>query len=337
MANFTQLNLDNPAPKSHKNIQDIFATEKVLFCSGVLAIAAISGILLLVANGCSRGSRSVGVNPEPAAPITSSPLVPSSAPVVAAVQPPAVAPRPAHKRVQHRAPLAAYTQPAYGVSFRYPKSYILKTGDEPQKDLAGLGPVQTAFVEPGAVTLAALELPRASYPGTDFTSAFFSLSVNSAISPQQCQRFAFPMPEHPENEPATVSNVKIAGKDFAMIEDFGNAANSDPRTKYFHHFENGICYEFGIRLNTTGADIAGLKPVNRSLVFGRLEQVLASVKLQPPEAQTAKTSGTNAPEARTQIAKAPEAKAAEPKASGTKSLDVVKDAPTAPMPDNNHQ
>ncbi len=66
MANFTQLNLDNPAPKSHKNIQDIFATEKVLFCSGVLAIAAISGILLLVANGCSRGSRSVGVNPEPA-------------------------------------------------------------------------------------------------------------------------------------------------------------------------------------------------------------------------------------------------------------------------------
>lgn len=332
MANFTQLHLGNNSPKSNKNIKDIFATEKILFCSGVLAIAAISGILLLVSNGCSKGSpKSTVVNSEPTGPVTSGPIVPS-APTVAAAQPPVVTPKPAKKRVQHKAPMATYTEPAYGVSFRYPKGYILKTGDEPQKDLAGLGPAQTDFIEPGAITVAALELPRASYPGTDFTSAFFSVSVNSAISQEQCELFAFPKSEHPENEPGAVSKVKIAGKDYAMVEDFGNAAKNDPRTKYFHHFENGNCYEFGMGLSTTDADIAGLKPVNRSLVFGRLEQILASVKLQPVEApQVAKASEAKVSE----VSKAPEEKTAETKASDAKAPEVLKDAPASPMPENN--
>ena len=66
------------------------------------------------------------------------------------------------------------------MSFNYPRNYILKTGDEPQEmDLAGLGQLKTNYVQPGAVTVAAIELPRSSYPGTDFTSAYFGVSVNS--------------------------------------------------------------------------------------------------------------------------------------------------------------
>lgn len=282
MANFTQLHLNNNPQKSDKQIKEIFATEKALFGAGVLAIATISGVLLLVTNGCSKGSsKTAVVSSEPASPITPSAIVPSATPVATSVSAAAVAPKPAKKRVQRKAPMATYSEPDYGVSFRYPKGYLLKTGDEPQRDLAGLGPVQTDFVQPGAVTVAALELPRASYPGTDFTSGFFSVSVNSAISQEQCEQFAFPRVEHPENQPGTASKVKIAGNDYMMVEDFGD--NKSAHSKYFHHFENGNCYEFGMGLNTTDDNIAGLKPVNRSLVFGRLEQILASVKLQPVE------------------------------------------------------
>jgi cell division septation protein DedD len=345
MANFTQLHLSNNSQKSDKNIKDIFATEKFLFGTGVLAIAVISGILLLVTDGCSKSSKSAAMNSEPTSPITQNAIVPSPASAIAAAQPPAVTPKPAKKRVQRKAPMTTYTEPAYGVSFRYPKNYALKTGDEPQRDFAGLGPIQTDFIEPGAVTVAALELPRASYPGTDFTSGFFSVSVNSAISQEQCELFAFPKVEHPENDPGAVSKVKIAGKEYAMVEGFGNAGKNDPHTKYFHHFENGSCYEFGMGLNTTDADIAGLKPVNRSLVFGRLEQILASVKLQPVEkpqvakasegklSEVAKASETKPSE----VAKTQEAKPAETKASDTKTPEVVKDAPANPMPENNQQ
>ena len=306
MANFTQLHLNHNPEKSDKKIKDIFATEKALFGAGVLAIATISGVLLLVTNGCSKGSsKAAVVSSEPASPITPSAIVPSAGPVATAVQP-AVTPKPAKKRVQRKAPMATYTEPDYGLSFRYPKGYLLKTGDEPGRDVAGLGPVQTDFVQPGAVTVAALELPRASYPGTDFTSGFFSASVNSAISQEQCEQFAFPKVEHPENQPGSASKVKIAGTDYMMVEDFGDSKSA--HAKYFHHFENGNCYEFGMGLNTTDDNIAGLKPVNRSLVFGRLEQILASVKLQPIEVH--------------EVAKVPEA---------------TKDAPAQPAADSSKE
>ena len=45
--------------------------------------------------------------------------------------------------------------------------------------------------------------------------------------------------------------------------------------------ESGNCYEFSAGLGTTDANVAGLKPVSRSLVFGRLEQILSSVKVKP--------------------------------------------------------
>ena len=178
--------------------------------------------------------------------------------------------------------MSSYSAPAYGVSFRYPKNYVLRTGDESHRDLVAGGPVQTNFVEPGAVTVAAIELPKSSYPGTDFTSGFFSMSVNSALSQAQCEQFAFPKSEHAENgQPEAPAKVKLGGNEFAMVEDIGDSEKNQPHMKYFHHYENGNCYEFGMGLSTTDDSVAGLKPVNRSLVFGKLEQILATVKVKP--------------------------------------------------------
>jgi hypothetical protein len=282
MANFTELHLSN-TPHDPKKIQNntrkSLSKEKALFGAGLIAVTAVSGVFLLITNGCSKGSsKAPSVITEPTA---INPGINNPAPVASAVQPPAVMPKPAKKRVQRKAPMASFTEPTYGVSFKYPKNYILKTGDEPQLDLAGLGPAKTDFVQPGGVTVAAIELPRSSYPGTDFTSAYFGVSVNSTLSQAQCEQFAFPKSEHPENEPGTVSKVKIAGTDYAMVEDQGGSDKQESHLKYFHHFENGNCYEFSMGLGTVDSNLAGLKPVNRSLVFGRMQQMLASVKLQP--------------------------------------------------------
>jgi hypothetical protein len=129
-------------------------------------------------------------------------------------------------------------------------------------------------------------VPRSSYPGTDFTSGFFAISMNSSLSREQCEQFAFPKSEPSDNKSGAVStpavaNVKIAGLNYAMIEDVGDSQKKESHLKYFHHFENGNCYEFSMGVGTVDDNLAGLKPVNRSLVFGKLEQILASVKLQP--------------------------------------------------------
>jgi len=287
MANFTQLHLGNNSPQhpAHKNAQEkkSLSKEKALFGAGLLAVTVMSGIFLLITNGCSKGSSKPASIEQPT-PINPQTVTTPAIPAVAAVQPQAVTPKPAKRRVQHKPPMATYTEPSYGVSFRYPKSYILKTDDEQELDLSELGLVRTDFIQPGGLTVAAIEMPRSSYPGTDFTSAFFSVSVNSSLSQDQCQQFAVTKSEHAENELEVPAKVKLGGTDFTMVENFGDSANKEPRMKYFHHFENGICYEFGMGLGTVDDNVAGLKPVNRSLVFGKLEQILASVKLQPVSA-----------------------------------------------------
>jgi hypothetical protein len=284
MANFTQLHLSNNTPQhpAHKNPQEkkSLSKEKALFGAGLLAVTVMSGVFLLITNGCSKGSTKPASIEQPT-PINPQIAMTPAISAVAAVQPPAVTPKPARKRVQHKAPMATYTEPSYGVSFRYPKSYILKTDDEQELRISELGSVQTDFIQAGGVTVAAIEMPRSSYPGTDFTSAFFSVSVNSSLSKDQCQQFAFPKGAHNENEAGVPAKVKLGGTDFTMVEDFGDSAKKEPRMKHFHHFENGNCYEFSMGLGTVDDNVAGLKPVNRSLVFGKLEQILASVKVQP--------------------------------------------------------
>ena len=286
MANFTQLQLDDNTPQrsTQKNPRDKkpLSKEKALFGAGLLAVTVMSGVFLLITNGCSKGSSKPASIEQPT-PINPQTTITPAPPTVAAVSSPALTPKPANKRVQHKAPMTTYADPSHGVSFRYPKSYILKS-DEQKLDASKTGSLQTNFVQPGGVTVAAIEMPRSSFPGTDFTSGLFSVSVNSSLSQDQCQSFAFPNNDHTENQPVPPAKVKLGGTDFTMVDDFGDSAKKEPRMKYFHHFENGNCYEFSLGVGTVDDNLAGLKPVNRSLVFGKLEQILATVKLRPVSA-----------------------------------------------------
>ena len=50
-------------------------------------------------------------------------------------------------------------------------------------------------------------------------------------------------------------------------------------SKYFHVFQNGACYEFGLNVTTVASDAGVTKHVDRDKVFGRLEQILSTVKI----------------------------------------------------------
>jgi hypothetical protein len=58
-------------------------------------------------------------------------------------------------------------------------------------------------------------------------------------------------------------------------------------SKYFHVFQNGSCYEFALNVTTDASEDGLVKHVDRDKVFTRLEQILATVKINPvavPEA-----------------------------------------------------
>ena len=61
------------------------------------------------------------------------------------------------------------------------------------------------FVQPGGVALAAVELPETSFANTDFSSAFFDVSVHKSLTADQCTEFAVPQPKVVTPVPSTES------------------------------------------------------------------------------------------------------------------------------------
>jgi len=154
--------------------------------TGALIFAAVL-IVCSVTVGCSSDT------PKPVSssnPIPVTPSQPQLSPMPApAVQ---VAAKPASRKVVHKAPATVnYTDQTYGLTFEYPRRYALETGSA-ATDLLASSAIPMNFVQPGGVALAAVELPETGFTNTDFSSAFFNVSVNKSLTANQCTEFAVP-------------------------------------------------------------------------------------------------------------------------------------------------
>ncbi len=274
MANFQQFPHKTNSNYSGATLSSWSRQQKIAMIAGFV----ILGILIALA-ACSKQA------PKPALVGISSPETQTSTPA-AAPAPPA-APAPVAKKKTHKkrpAAIVTYSDPKTGVSFRYPRKYELASGDNIQPAIDGLGPVPMNFVQPGGTAVATVALPAASYPGTDFTTAFFNVNVNRSLSEQECSQFAFLDTRNPDGEPVDAEKVQVGSVDMEKTSDFSADAMKQGETQYYHRYESGACYEFVLGLGTAGYGTEeGIAPVNRDGVFAKLERILASVKIQPVE------------------------------------------------------
>jgi len=144
-------------------------------------------------------------------------------------------------------------------------------------------------------------VPPTAYPGTDLTTAFFHVNVNRSLSEKECSEFAFVDARNPDGEPVDAEKVKVGTAEMEKTSDFAGDAMKQAETQYYHRYENGACYEFVLALGTAGYGTdEGVEAVNHDEVFGKLEKILASVKIQPVEVeqkQVAKTPTVTTEEA----------------------------------------
>ena len=86
-----------------------------------------------------------------------------------------------------------------------------------------------------------------------------------------------------------------------------------PDARLYHAFNSGACYYFALGIATDGdVNVEEITPVDREQVFGKLEKILATLKLQPgvlPETQTLVTQ--------TPMPQTPETQLPETKAPGS--------------------
>jgi hypothetical protein len=231
----------------------------VVLLGGAMVVASIIGL-----NGCSKEKANVS-QPSPVSSVNSQPVAATQP--TAPVTPPAEVKKPARKRP---APVVTYNNKEYGVSFRYPRKYTLVSGEK--KGEEGTAPIPMNFVQPGGVDVATVEMPAKLYPGTDFTSAFFNVSVNRSLTASECGQFATPdKQEGSTSEAESLGESKVLN--FASTETGG--------AKYYHVFDTGACYEFGMAVATDPNPAENIKSVDRDEVFSKLDKILASVKIKP--------------------------------------------------------
>ena len=251
----------------------------------IIASFAILGLLLAVSACSKRGPKPALVGVSSPAPSSATPAIA----VTAATTPTAAAsPAPVKRTPKKRPANITYSDANSGVSFLYPRKFVLASGDRAQPQLAAvsMNDVPMNFVHPGGVAVATVALPGGSYPGTDFASAFFNVNVNRSVSEQECAHFAFVDTRNADGEPVDAEKVTIGSTDMEMTSDFSANAIKQAETQYYHSYENGACYEYVLGLGTEGfATEGGIEHVNRDEVFAKLEKILATVKINPVEAE----------------------------------------------------
>ena len=245
-------------------------------CSGKLGVAVICVLIASLLAGCSqKQSKSASGETQTSTnqmtlnqPVT--PSSPTPAPVATTTPEP-------KKVVKKRPSTVTYTDQTYGVSFRYPRKYTLKSGD--QIDSAS---VPMDFAQPGGVNAVSVELPKDLYSGTDLASAFFRVSVNKGLTENECGQFALPQPLGSDKDSGQLSGVALGPLEMQEVENISSEEMKRADTKYYHLFQNGTCYEFALGLSAeSDAKNDGTATIDRDKVFQRLETILATVKIKP--------------------------------------------------------
>lgn len=264
------------------------STKRARLIGGALT-AAVTAVLVLTFvldfNGCSKEKKNASTSSSNQ---NQSMLSPNPTP---AVQPATLEnkveaavdkKKPAIKRIS----TATYKNATYGVSFRYPKTYTMLTPEKDSKESAWPDPVAMNFIDPNGETLTTLVLPGSR------ASSYFKVSVNKSLTADQCGKFAT-TPEQTEaetNPPVDANDDSIAPEKTNVLGvAFSKAENvtEQSEARYYHHFENGACYEFALGVEDAPKVT---KPVDHLQVFDRLERILTTVKIKTEPAPAVATS-----------------------------------------------
>jgi hypothetical protein len=253
-----------------------------------VSAVVFAGILIVcsVTVGCSseKPKTQSSINlPALAQPTPTAAVIPATRPAPTE----AVATKPVHKKVMRKVPATVtYSDESSGVSFQYPRKYALKTGEDADK-LVSSDAVPMDFMQPGGVALAAVAVPESAYPKSDLAAAFFDISVNEALTAEQCGEFPVlqtkaAVPSDAALQTAPQPSKKMIGDvEFSSSETLANDGTREEASKYYHSFQGGKCYEFALKVATEVETDEGGKRVDREEIFKRLEKILATVKINP--------------------------------------------------------
>ena len=190
-------------------------------------------------------------------------------------------PERAAKPAARESTLSIYSNPAYGVSFRYPRNFALEEAGDLNENAPGSGvrtPEQLAQEEPGALLLATVVVPDDAYPNTTFAGGSLQLSVNRYLTAGSCRRELISRlgDSNERTGTATVQDVE-----FAWVDNDEGDGSTEFFERDYAGFANGTCYELSLRIGVATTDDAdGTRPPDEKKILAHLEKVISSLQFE---------------------------------------------------------
>ncbi len=245
-------------------------------------------LLLFFSTGVLSGCHTTHASPAASRP---SPAAASPAKRSAA---PSSAPSLAHpsKHPPRDSEFAVYHNPVYGVSFRYPRNYLLQEQppepDEADFAASALFPTQHDLdaVQPGSILLATVLIPDDAYPNTTFRSGGLQLVAHPGVTPHACQSYGSPSDS---SSPGTAGTLTIHGIIFDWWLRGSAAAGAYSESVTYAGFSSGVCYEFFLQVVSTPAADSALPaaPADLAKILRPLEKSVSSFQLHTAPPTTA--------------------------------------------------
>lgn len=213
---------------------------------------------------------------------------------------------------------ATYSDPEFGVSFRYARAFaLLASGDDDgdadrvvscqQAKEKGAG-VRTAEElagdDPGAALLATIVIPDDAYPNTSFAGGSVQFAINRYQTAGTCQANLL---ARVGDAKAPSGKVTARGVTFGFIDIDAGDGNTEYYERDYAGFANDACYEFFVRVGVaatapqpalqsvstsagsgdasssglTNEESAGYRAPDERKIFGHLEKIVMSLQVEP--------------------------------------------------------
>lgn len=202
---------------------------------------------------------------------------------------------------------SVYHNPGYGISFRYPRNYLLlepklepkldpEQDPEQTPEQASIGSVDSELLltpqsldsdQPGALLVATVLIPDDAYPNTSFASGHLQFVVNPRATAESCRALVAP-PDSPL--PAAPHELFLQDIHFYWRDRGSSTPSILFAGREYAGFSGGACYEFFLQaastpsaysvLPTPGA-VLPTPPADLAKILRPLEKSVSSFQLRP--------------------------------------------------------
>jgi len=251
--------------------------------------ALLTLILIMGISGCSHSKQPIANSQNSSTQNQSAQMAAPAVSTQVANQPELTRKKSVKGPVKRLPATRTYNDEVSGLSFTYPRKSTLEVGDKAEQDGVVSQQLPMNFVQSGSVTMAVVELPGIAKSGSDFTPAFFAISVNKDLTAEQCGQFAGEGADKANSEPAdapvlSTSSSKLTIDNVEYVE--LDKQTEHGGAKYFHRFvpgataEDNTCYEFAMSVKSLEPKQDADKAVENKAAFTSLEKILASVNIK---------------------------------------------------------